>query len=170
MSSDLVERLLAAIGETERISRLACGCEQSYEGDGERWRWEYAGLYDDRVDQPVEFDPADMYIAQGGHVSLRSVEQYPTRSVGPLPNFVISGTDELRGAVAAHMTHHDPHAVLRRCAADRKIVGLHQREPAGKGYVDCSACHSPYEHESEEWPCDTLKALAEGYGVSVEEP
>lgn len=66
---------------------------------------------------------------------------------------------------------HDATEVLRRCAADRKLIALHQPDR-----WDCVVCAHPetMEEDSEgngEWtrssfdfPCPTLLALAEGYG------
>lgn len=164
---DLANRLLDAIGETERIARLACGREQPYTGTGEHWRWEYAGLHDDRADSPVPLDTTGAMIAEGGAVGLRSVEQYPTSSVGPLPNMAFEAS-EVGVGVAAHILRHDPASVLRRCAADRKIVEHWQATKtaldaaegtilAGAGRVRLGA----YDN--------VLLALAEGYGITEED-
>ncbi|WP_448333522.1 DUF6221 family protein [Streptomyces sp. DSM 41534] len=73
--------------------------------------------------------------------------------------------------IAEHVIYNSPEVVLRRCAADRKILELHSPDNG-----DCSACAEPeqYSEDSEgagEWtrsavpfPCDTVRALAEGYG------
>ncbi|MFJ7297584.1 DUF6221 family protein [Streptomyces collinus] len=66
---------------------------------------------------------------------------------------------------------HDPASVLRRCAADRKLIAAHPVtrdvitvQPDGTHGFGCAVCH----HEDlltvgDGW-CDTLLALAEGYG------
>lgn len=65
-----------------------------------------------------------------------------------------------------------PAAVLRRCTADRKILAIHT--PAG-GTWDPYACDgcgidSEYGHEVRHTnDCETLQALAEGYGLTVEQ-
>lgn len=55
-----------------------------------------------------------------------------------------------------------PESVLRRCAADRKLLTLHEPRPfLGGGMPDpaeCSECHN------QAFPCPTIVALAEGYG------
>lgn len=67
---------------------------------------------------------------------------------------------------------HTPELVLDRCAADRRLLTLHGSVPLGNApHIDvcltCSpgvpgqvirAAHLPY-------PCPTLTALAEGYGI-----
>lgn len=77
--------------------------------------------------------------------------------------------------VAEHIARHDPAAVLRRCAADRKILDLHRNDGG-----NCSTCRGEPEREvlwdgtDETWswtsppvefPCGTVRALAEAYGV-----
>jgi hypothetical protein len=70
---------------------------------------------------------------------------------------------------------HDPASVLRRYAADRKILAEHR--PMGGGYPSHYACYGcgfdggycpePYtEHTND---CPTLLALAEGYGLTEEQ-
>lgn len=74
-----------------------------------------------------------------------------------------------------HIIMFGPDAVLRRCAADRKILTEHQ--PQGGGYpshyacqgcgYDGGYCPEPItEHVND---CPTLLALAEGYGLTEEQ-
>lgn len=73
---------------------------------------------------------------------------------------------------AHHIVRHDPASVLRRCAADRKILAIHA--PAGGKWEPyaCLGCgdDSEYgalvEHTND---CETLLALAEGYGLTEEQ-
>jgi hypothetical protein len=73
---------------------------------------------------------------------------------------------------ADHIALHNPAAVLRRCAADRKILDIHA--PAGGNWEPyaCLGCgdDSEYgalvEHTND---CETLLALAEGYGLTEEQ-
>jgi hypothetical protein len=70
-----------------------------------------------------------------------------------------------------HIALNDPESVLRRCAADRKLIAAHPVtrdvitvQPDGTHGFGCAVCH----HEDlltvgDGW-CDTLLALAEGYG------
>lgn len=79
--------------------------------------------------------------------------------------------EPMKQPASDHIALNDPASVLRRCAADRKLIDLHQ--PDGG---DCPVCAWPEscEEDSEgnsEWyrsafdaPCATLRALAEGYG------
>ncbi|MBT2508839.1 hypothetical protein J7I98_23715 [Streptomyces sp. ISL-98] len=79
------------------------------------------------------------------------------------------------GPIAEHISEHDPATVLRRCAADRKILAEHA--PKGDGWpshyacegcgYDASYCPEPItEHVND---CPTLLALAEGYGLTDEQ-
>ncbi|MEU0207379.1 DUF6221 family protein [Streptomyces canus] len=73
---------------------------------------------------------------------------------------------------AEHIVRHDPAAVLRRCAADRKILEVHA--PAGSDWepYGCNGCgiDSEYGYEVRHTnDCETLQALAEGYGLTEEQ-
>lgn len=77
-------------------------------------------------------------------------------------------TDDVQAiADAAHIARHDPAAVLRRIAADRKQLELHrpvQRRTAGSGrgvIEGCAICG----HFPAQYPCATLRLLAEAYGI-----
>jgi hypothetical protein len=71
----------------------------------------------------------------------------------------------------AFVAGNDPAAVLRRCAADRKILAIHSY--AGGNSWDQYACHGCgyddtgylVDHAND---CETLLALAEGYGLTEE--
>ncbi|MFJ9988598.1 DUF6221 family protein [Streptomyces globisporus] len=65
--------------------------------------------------------------------------------------------------LAQHIALHDPESVLRRCAADRKLIALHRPVEMVEEMADvCTACevtgNYPY------YPCATLRVIAEGYG------
>lgn len=155
MSNDLVERLLAVIGETERIAKDAAGVP---------WVDDVPGMV--QVDSTVIRDNKIAY----GHLGY------------------VAGTDPtpLGDAYRKHIVRQDPDSVLRRCVADRRIVELHAgdhecREMHTGVYPPDWPATAAYGKPGETWrhactecfegkPCDTLKALAEGYGVSVEEP
>jgi hypothetical protein len=77
--------------------------------------------------------------------------------------------------VAYHIVRHDPAAVLRRCAADRKILEHHRPTPCGAFGCDCgNRCATCDWTESQEkgeearwgspdlhfYPCPTARALA----------
>ncbi|MFB8122084.1 DUF6221 family protein [Streptomyces bacillaris] len=66
---------------------------------------------------------------------------------------------------------HDATEVLRRCAADRKLIALHHNDGfecpvcAGEPWVDeDSEGNGEWIRSSISAPCPTLLALAEGYG------
>jgi hypothetical protein len=70
---------------------------------------------------------------------------------------------------------HDPASVLRRCAADRKVLAEHR--PQGGGYPSHYACegcgydgsYCPEPNTEHVNDCPTLLALAEGYGLTEEQ-
>mgnify|MGYP001608697000 CR=1 FL=1 len=75
-------------------------------------------------------------------------------------------------AAAGLIALNDPATVLRRCAADRKILAVHA--PAGTKWdpYACNGCgvDSEYGHEVDHTnDCETLQALAEGYGLTEEQ-
>lgn len=78
-----------------------------------------------------------------------------------------------------HIALHDPESVLRRCAADRKLLELHRPVPCGQFGCDCDQkCATCDWTQSQEtgrrpvwgecdqhaYPCPTVRAIAEGYG------
>lgn len=85
-------------------------------------------------------------------------------------------------ADARHAARHDPAAVLRRIAADRKLLDLHTTphtvvelavEPVGELF--CGECGGPCTHMGEaeceicgQDGCDTVRLLAEGWGWTEE--
>jgi hypothetical protein len=101
-------------------------------------------------------------------------------AAGTVPDWMGDGTDVISGdghdylsvayslggpATAIHIAENDPACVIRRCAADRKIVELH-----GGGGHECSVfdhtgnpdfCHYVLEGDN----CSTMLLLAEGYGI-----
>jgi hypothetical protein len=77
-------------------------------------------------------------------------------------------------ATEEHALDHlvDPAAVLRRCAADRKILTIHK--PAGDDWepYGCTGCGIDSEYGFDVThtnDCETLQALAEGYGLTEEQ-
>jgi hypothetical protein len=78
---------------------------------------------------------------------------------------------EIGQADAKHIALNSPSAVLRRCAADRKLIAAHPitRDvivvmPDGTHGFGCSVCHNEDLLTVGDGWCDTLLALAEGYG------
>lgn len=74
--------------------------------------------------------------------------------------------------MAEHIVRHDPAAVLRRCAADRKILTIHAPQGGDWEPYACLGCGSDSEfgvlvdHVND---CETLQALAEGHGLTEEQ-
>ncbi|MFH8483645.1 DUF6221 family protein [Streptomyces sp. NPDC018055] len=85
---------------------------------------------------------------------------------------VSKAAPEMDGSLADHIALSDPESVLRRCAADRKLIAEHH--PDGMG--GCVTCARPEESEEDSegnsvsfrtaipHPCPTLRHVAEGYG------
>lgn len=71
-------------------------------------------------------------------------------------------------AIAEHIAYNDPAAVLRRCAADKALVALHPQESTDRRW-ECELCGPEGQNIDCTYPCDTLRLLATGYGISVEE-
>jgi hypothetical protein len=123
---DLAAWLLAddgPIAEDEAWARSACGRpgEAPAVDGGEHWQWECG---DDHVVTP---DPAageslTCPVCGDYNASLRSVELYPTDSVGPLPTFAVPYAQEIPTTVAGHLIRWDPARVLAECAAKRAVV------------------------------------------------
>jgi hypothetical protein len=80
-------------------------------------------------------------------------------------------------ADAYHIAHNDPASALRMVAAHRKILDLHgpddQRNRRGtfdqRRCVACLTDRYGYsdDWEPDPWPCPTVLALAEAYGVEA---
>lgn len=98
---------------------------------------------------------------------VTTVEYGSAVVVGPYSGYM---SWELRRYIARH----DPASVLRRCAADRKLIELHTpKRIKGDDFPQCPVCIEEKRGYPEEWcdeyhPCRTLLALAVGYGI--EEP
>jgi hypothetical protein len=94
-------------------------------------------------------------------------------TVARMWDYVRSGSNvQVQADMSLIIAHADPAAVLRRCAADRKILEHHA--PAGVSWEPyaCLGCgdDSEYgalvEHTND---CETLLALAGGYGLTGEQ-
>ncbi|MEU0467283.1 DUF6221 family protein [Amycolatopsis sp. NPDC006131] len=133
--SDLVERLLAAITETERV----------------------AAAVPDYLAGPWTAGKKEGYLTGDYKVFAASGQEV----VGP----GYEGGGAFGVEVRDHIALNGPARALRRCAADRKIVELH--EPRGVRDVDCGECSD--RDYPEPWPCPTLEYLAEGYGITEED-
>jgi hypothetical protein len=65
-------------------------------------------------------------------------------------------------AAKAHFAHHDPASVLRRVAADRRVLDRHQND----GSDFCVYCTDNW---AVVWPCVEIVDLADRYGITTEE-
>ncbi|MYR75137.1 MULTISPECIES: DUF6221 family protein [unclassified Streptomyces] len=135
--------LNTAIAEHERVAQEAC--------DGGDGRWHSGWCPDDEIE---EGETSGAGVSDERDRTVVYDEGYPTK-----PQSV-------------HIALHDPASVLRRCAADRKLIAEHQ--PDGMG--GCITCARPEESEEDSegnsvsfrtatpHPCPTVVALAECYG------
>lgn len=125
--NDLLEKLEAALDQTEQIAR-------------------------DALDEaPWEARNAD---ADGIHMEDPWVgyrDELGTVATG------------MRADQAIHIALNDPKRILRRVARDRKLLDLHLPLFADRSYTECASCHGSYS----DYPCPTIKALAEDYEIEV---
>lgn len=79
----------------------------------------------------------------------------------------LSDTTTNSVADARHIIRHDPARVLAEVAAKRAIIGLHAVVEPGewRTVAACAQCGDARTYESYmvEWPCPTLRALAQVY-------
>jgi len=135
--TDLAQRILDAIGETERIARDACGV-----------------AWTDSVTAMIHVDPAvirDNKLAYG-HLGF------------------VASTDRssLGDAYRRHIARNDPDTVLRRCAADRRVLSRHTTGAISlmaDGRERGRLC--PADHRR--MPCPDLLDLADSYGITEED-
>jgi hypothetical protein len=104
---------------------------------------------------------------------------YGTGFGGPYLQVVVPGFDGQAEAAAEHFALYGPESVLRRCAADRKLLELHEPVPNHGRFSEpecpddcdgqhngppvCMACRD-YAGDPLNAPCLTVRLLAEGYG------
>jgi hypothetical protein len=69
--------------------------------------------------------------------------------------------------IGDHIVRNDPHTVLRRCAADRRILEAHEKVHRCPIPVLNSTVGGLWGTE-EDGPCWTLILLADGYGITVD--
>jgi hypothetical protein len=86
-------------------------------------------------------------------VDNRGEWTYAERRVTGGPGLLIVG--HIPANRGRHIARHDPARVLRQVAAMRKILDIHglETDPCGGAGL------------SSEWPCSTVLALAEAYGI-----
>lgn len=67
-------------------------------------------------------------------------------------------------AQSGHIALHDPESVLRRCAADRKLIELHAGRMHSCPAKDETGYLDEWTHFGYDDACPALRLLAEGYG------
>jgi hypothetical protein len=123
----------------------------------------------------------DRAITARAQAAQEAARSYGPRWVRPVDTDVVRVSDDgvvwfqaLSDEIAEHVIHNSPETVLRRCAADRKLIALHNTPgnvfPDGS-YLDdnrwCVGCGYGNDGEpltSDVNDCPTLHALALGYG------
>lgn len=113
-----------------------------------------------------------------GHIVIRDMVDGKATEVDRVPDGVVVGADgrgvvaaEHLGRAAAHVLRNDPASVLRRIAADRKILAEHAPGDNESGVYDseCRTCWGPDSARGEcvqakPYPCTTVRNMAEGWG------
>lgn len=93
----------------------------------------------------------------------------PNGVVGTCIHIGVSvGGDLDEPAQAFHIARQNPARTLAMVAAHREILELHKRSDEVPWYSVCDRCGTPLEYPVD-WPCPTIKALAKGYGIEVQE-
>lgn len=146
--SDLAEFLLARIAEDEAVARAAIDPDRP----GIHWHW--VNSNDDSPSVPRGQHADREYMTDPA--SLRTVEEFPTSSVGNLPSFAISHAEEVRSGPALHIARHDPARVLAECEAKRAIVeeATHPQTSSVEGYNILrilAVAHADHPDYDEEW-------------------
>jgi hypothetical protein len=113
VSADLVAFMLGCLDEDQQIARAAC--IRSNGEVAEHWHWVTT-----ETDTPVPDRDIDEALNHQP-VSLRSVEEFPTGSVGLLPSFVIHREEEQPEGLP-HIARWDPARVLAEVAAKRAVL------------------------------------------------
>ncbi|MER8002992.1 DUF6221 family protein [Streptomyces sp. NPDC095613] len=73
-------------------------------------------------------------------------------------------SSEMDADLADHLALHDPESVLRRCAADRKLLELHAGRMHSCPAKDETGYLDEWTHFGGAYACPVLELLAEGYG------
>lgn len=147
---------------SDLISRLLTAIEEAEEDARDASTWGDDWSVADHVAPPWGEDtPDDVILAAGKPVATMNTEY--------------------GGCLAAsHVARNDPAAVLRRCAADKRVLERHNKpEPMDpfqvrvwRFEVKCGHCSWTCYTDCEDmvkFPCPDLVDLADRYGISVEE-
>lgn len=105
-------------------------------------------------------------------ISEREKTARAAEAISPSPWTAGPNEDES----VAHIAANDPESVLRRCAADRKLIAAHpvnrdviNEKPDGMHGFGCFTCHNEDLLTIGYGWCASLRALAEGYGWTERE-
>jgi len=109
----IVEFIEARLAEDEEIAQSAIDPERP----GTHWCWEDGER--NPLQPGVEVEGLDTQA-----ISLRTVEEYPTRHVGPLPAFIIGQVEARQQGGLWHIARHDPARVLEEVKAKRDILAV----------------------------------------------
>lgn len=171
-STILTTRLLAAIDKREVIARAAIPGP---------WRWgnwntEFGATEEER--RTLEHAPS-----RGQFPAVVERDAESTRVLPDLED-PLEYTDEDEVASAAHIVENDPAAVIRMCQAHRELLELHAivwrdigwLADGEENYAEIPVCglcvpkHSHFASRADvpEGPCQTVKTVAEGYGLTIE--
>lgn len=157
--SDPVGRFIEArVAEEEERAKKAIDAERP----GMTWHW-----VDPTTDEPAVPDPDTdgEYLGPSIQVSLRTIEEFPSKHVGPLPGFAISYADEVPVGVGEHIAYWDPARVLKQCRAHREILRHHTVSArilaSGEELPACRICR--WGDLAHPWPCPTIRALASNW-------
>jgi hypothetical protein len=112
----------------------------------------------------------DRAITAREEAAQEAARSYGPRWVRPVDTDVVRVSDDgvvwfqaLSDEIAEHIIHNSPEAVLRRCAADRKLLELHKPVEMTSEMADaCAVCEVTGDYPY--YPCATIRLLAEGYG------
>lgn len=150
--TDIVAFIRARLDEDEWWAREASRPRDGAPpAEGVHWHW-----VDGETDEPLTMDPMlGDELNDGGRADLRSVEEFPTRSVGLLPLFPVSYAQEVSTVAAAHIARHDPARVLREVTAKRRVLAAVERWRDPHPGLDCTNDDDPWA------PCE-LHAAATG--------
>ncbi len=108
----LVDQLHGRLGEIEAWATAASQTRDPGTPTGEHWRWECTNC-DKVIDpDPVVDEHVRCLTCETAEVALRSVEEYPTSSVGPLSAFLIPHAEEVPAVAAGFLALNDPARVL----------------------------------------------------------
>lgn len=146
---DLHGWIVQQIDETERLAHRAaelCGCHPLAPS------WSFRD-----GDEPTD---GRILVVDEPHPSLK-------RKIGRKWNGSYDGL-----FMAEHIVRHDPAAVLRRCAADRRILARHRLDPNVTFEPACEGCRT-YGDTALSWTdnlneCPELLDLAEAHGLTPE--